>query len=243
LQIVVSTLTETLEQMKEQSKTKMIAAIEKMKELKGGYTAKSEEVNTANSRITELEEALSNASQEVLKYRGAMEKAMPKFKELKAELDSKTMEKNAVCEENTALTLKLQALYEKLEKNSDANNNLIDVSDSSDLNTSRAQINAAPHTPAAQTTALADFTGLTSTLTPVQASSTVDNLLDVDYDHAQEVLPTVQSDQIKNDEKETIANLAELVAQLKASKEEIESNAALTESSLRSEIEALTQVD
>jgi hypothetical protein len=229
--------------MKEQSKTKMIAAIEKMKELKGGYTAKSEEVNTANGRIAELEDALSSANQEVLKYRGAMEKAMPKFKELKAELDSKTMEKNAVCEENTALTIKLQALYEKLEKNSDANNNLIDVSDSSDLEPSRAQINAAPHALAAQTTTLSDLTGLSTTLIPVQASNTVDNLLDVDYDHTQDVLPTVQNDQIKNDEKETVVHLTELVAQLKASKEEIEVNAALTESSLRSEIEALTQVD
>ena len=229
--------------MKEQSKTKMIAAIEKMKELKGGYTAKSEEVNTANSRITELEDALSSANQEALKYRGAMEKAMPKFKELKAELDSKIMEKNAVCEENTALTLKLQALYEKLEKNSDANNNLIDVSDGSDLDTSRAQINAPPHTLAAQTGALAVLTGLTSTLIPLLARNTVDNLLDVDYDHTQEVLPTVENDQIKNDEKETIVHLTELVAQLKASQEETEANAALTESSLRSEIEALTQVD
>ena len=243
MQIVVSTLTETLEQMKEQSKTKMIAAIEKMKELKGGYTAKSEEVNTANSRIAELEDALSSANQEVLKYRGAMEKAMPKFKELKAELDSKTIEKNAVCEENTALTLKLQALYEKLEKNSDANNNLIDVSDSSDLEPSRARINAAPLTLAAQTTTLADLTGLTTTLIPVQASNTVDNLLDVDYDHTQAESTSAQNDQIKNDEKETIVHLTELIAQLKASKKETEANAALTESNLRSEIEALTQVD
>lgn len=221
----------------------MIAAIEKMKELKGGYTAKSEEVNTANSRIAELEDALSSANQEVLKYRGAMEKAMPKFKELKAELDSKTIEKNAVCEENTALTLKLQALYEKLEKNSDANNNLIDVSDSSDLEPSRARINAAPLTLAAQTTTLADLTGLTTTLIPVQASNTVDNLLDVDYDHTQAESTSAQNDQIKNDEKETIVHLTELIAQLKASKKETEANAALTESNLRSEIEALTQVD
>ena len=229
--------------MKEQSKTKMIAAIEKMKELKGGYTAKSEEVNIANSRITELEETLSNANQEVLKYRGAMEKAMPKFKELKAELDSKTVEKNAVCDENAALTLKLHALYKTLEKNRNANNNLVDVADSSDVDSSSTQISAAPHTLATQATALADLTGLTSTLLPVQASTTVDNLLDVDYDHTQEVLPTAQSDQIKDAEKETIANLTELVAHLKASKEEIESNAAQTESNLRSEIEALTQVD
>ena len=229
--------------MKEQSKTKMIAAIEKMKELKGGYTAKSEEISTANSRIAELEDALSSANQEVLKYRGAMEKAMPKFKELKAELDSKTMERNAVCEENAALTLKLQALYEKLEKNGDASNNLIDVSDGSDLDSSSTQINAAPHTLAAQTIALADLTGLTTTLLPVQASNTIDNLLDVDFHHTQEALPTVQNDQMKNADKEIIVTLTELVVQLKASKEEIEANAAVTESNLRSEIEALTQVD
>ena len=227
--------------MKEQSKTKMIAAIEKMKELKAGYSTKLEEVNTANSRITELEEALSNASQEVLKYRGAMEKAMPKFKELKAELDTKTMEKNAACEENLALTQKLQELHEKLQKNTDANNDLIDVSDSSSLGAPSAEVVPPPKLLETLTNAVDNFTGLSATLLPIQAN-TVQNLLDVDFGHTHEVLSITPNEQMKNVDLDTIANLTDLVAQLKASKEEIEANAALTEGNLRSEIEALTQV-
>ena len=239
---VVSTLTETLEQMKEQSKTKMIAAIEKMKELKGSYSAKVEELNTASTRITELEEALLNASQEVLKYRGAMEKAMPKFKELKAELDTKTMEKNAACEENVVLSQKLQALYEKMQKNADSNNDLIDVSDSADGISSRMEVAQKPHTVEKLTSSINDFTGLTTSPSPVQ-TNTVQNLLDVDIVHTKEELSIIPEEQMKNTDRETIANLTELVTQLKASKEEITANAALTESDLRSEIEALTQVD
>lgn len=244
----MATLTETLEQMKEQSKTKMIAAIEKMKELKAGYSTKLEEVDLANTRITELEEALSNANQEVSKYRGAMEKAMPKFKELKAELDAKTMEKNAACEENVALTQKLQELNERLQKNMDANNDLIDVSDSSDLGSSVPEVRQKSQGAESLTNTVDNFAGLTQTLLPIQANS-VNNLLDVDFvntntkDESSITPQTHKEMKMKNADQDTIAKLTQLVVELRANKEEITANALLTESSLRSEIEALTQVD
>lgn len=243
----MSILTETLEQMKEQSKTKMIAAIEKMKELKAGYSTKLEEVDLANKRITELEEALSNANQEVSKYRGAMEKAMPKFKELKAELDTKIMEKNTACEANIALTQKLQELNEKLQKNMDANNDLIDVSDSpTDLGSSVPEVRQKSQGVESLTNAVANFAGLTQTLLPIQGNS-VHNLLDVDYvnTNTKDESSITSQKEMKNTDQDqnTIAELTQLVVELRANKEEITANALLTERNLRSEIEALTQVD
>ena len=237
-------LTETLELMKEQSKTKMIAAIEKMKELKAGYSTKLEEVDLANTRITELEEALSNANQEVSKYRGAMEKAMPKFKELKAELDTKTMEKNTACEENIALTQKLQELNEKLQKNMDANNDLIDVSDSSDLGSSVPEVRQKSQGAESLTNPVDNFAGLSQTLLPNQANS-VHNLLDVDFvnTNTKDESSITSHKEMKNADQDTIAELTQLVEELRSNKEEITANALLTESNLRSEIEALTQVD
>ena len=220
----------------------MIAAIEKMKELKAGYSSKLEEVNTANSRISELEETLSRASHEVLKYRGAMEKAMPKFKELKSELDTRTMEKNAACEENAALTQKLQEMCEKLQKNSDADDNLIDVSDYADLSNPTAKVIPTPQPIHTLTSTVDSFPGLATSLLPMHVN-TVQNLLDVDFVQTQEESTITTNAQMKNIDLETIASLTDLVAQLKASKEEITANAALTESNLRNEIEALTQVD
>ena len=230
--------------MKEQSKTKMIAAIEKMKELKAGYSTKLEEVDLANTRITELEEALSNANQEVSKYRGAMEKAMPKFKELKAELDTKTMEKNTACEENIALTQKLQELNEKLQKNMDANNDLIDVSDSSDLGSSVPEVRQKSQGAESLTNPVDNFAGLSQTLLPNQANS-VHNLLDVDFvnTNTKDESSITSHKEMKNADQDTIAELTQLVEELRSNKEEITANALLTESNLRSEIEALTQVD
>ena len=87
---LVSSLNEALSLLKEQSKAKMVAAIEKMKELKASFNSKSEECSAGNIRITELEQNLLLSSQDVLKYKGAMEKALPKFRDLKIELDEKT---------------------------------------------------------------------------------------------------------------------------------------------------------
>ena len=245
----MSTLTETLEQMKEQSKTKMIAAIEKMKELKAGYSTKLEEVDIANKRITELEEGLSNANQEVSKYRGAMEKAMPKFKELKAELDTKTTEKNTACEANIILTQKLQELNEKLQKNMDANNDLIDVSDNlTDLGSSVPEVRQKSQGVESLTNTVDNFAGLTETLLPIQGNS-VHNLLDVDFVNTDTKDESSITSQIQMKMKNTdqdqnkVAELTQLIVELRANKEEITANASLTESSLRSEIEALTQVD
>ena len=222
----------------------MIAAIEKMKELKAGYSTKLEEVDLANTRITELEEALSNANQEVSKYRGAMEKAMPKFKELKAELDTKTMEKNTACEENIALTQKLQELNEKLQKNMDANNDLIDVSDSSDLGSSVPEVRQKSQGAESLTNPVDNFAGLSQTLLPNQANS-VHNLLDVDFvnTNTKDESSITSHKEMKNADQDTIAELTQLVEELRSNKEEITANALLTESNLRSEIEALTQVD
>ena len=62
----VSSLNLAIETLKEQSKTKMIAAIEKMKELKNGFNTKVEEVNAGNVRISELEQSLLLSNQDAL---------------------------------------------------------------------------------------------------------------------------------------------------------------------------------
>ena len=85
----------------------MIAAIEKMKELKNGFNTKVEEVNAGNLRISELEQSLLLSNQDVLKYKGAMEKALPKFRDLKVELDEKSQEINRILNDNADLKSKL----------------------------------------------------------------------------------------------------------------------------------------
>ena len=103
----VSSLNLAIETLKDQSKTKMIAAIEKMKELKNGFNTKVEEVNAGNVRISELEQSLLLSNQDALKYKGAMEKAVPKFRDLKVELDEKSQEIIRIQNDNADLKNKL----------------------------------------------------------------------------------------------------------------------------------------
>jgi chromosome segregation ATPase len=89
--------------LKEQNKAKMMTAIEKMRELKG-------HINTEKEKVTYLEESLEAANRDVAKYKGAMDKALPKFRDLKAELDMKSQEAISAVTECGLLKIKVAEL-------------------------------------------------------------------------------------------------------------------------------------
>jgi chromosome segregation ATPase len=215
----VAALTESLELMKEQSKTKMMAAIDKMKELKGNFTAKVEEVNSGNLKISELEATITATNQEVLKYKGAMEKAMPKFRELKSELDAKIQENVVMQNEKSLLENKITEL-ESILKNRDQNSaveNLLDISDIHESALSGVEFIAGGN--------------------PMKASGerSISPVTQTIPEDSQEKQSTEGRD------KDGVDGLKAFITDLQAKYEDLRAAADVTESSLRSELKAMQQ--
>ena len=70
----------------------MDAAIVKLKEFKETIDTLRIDLSSKNTVVEELKVALDAAHHDVTKYKGAMENALPKFKELKEELEAKKSE-------------------------------------------------------------------------------------------------------------------------------------------------------
>ena len=81
-----------IEELKGQQKVKMDAAIVKLKEFKETIDTLRIDLSSKNTVVEELKVALDAAHHDVTKYKGAMENALPKFKELKEELEAKKSE-------------------------------------------------------------------------------------------------------------------------------------------------------
>lgn len=215
----MAALTESLELMKEQSKIKMMAAIDKMKELKGNFTAKVEEVNSGNLKISELEATITATNQEVLKYKGAMEKAMPKFRELKSELDAKIQENVVMQNEKSLLENKITEL-ESMLKNRDQNSaveNLLDISDIHESALSGVEFIAGGN--------------------PMKASGerSLSPVTQTIPEDSQEKQSTEGRD------KDGVDSLKAFITDLQAKYEDLRAAADVTESSLRSELTAMQQ--
>jgi chromosome segregation ATPase len=218
----VAALTESLELMKEQSKTKMMAAIDKMKELKGNFTAKVEEVNVGSLKISELEATLAATNQEVLKYKGAMEKAMPKFRELKSELDAKTQENVVMQNEKSLLENKIKEL-ESTVKSRDQNSteeNLLDISDIHESALSGVECIAGGN--------------------PMKAS---ERERERSLSPVTQSIPEDSQEKKKTDgnDKDSVDGLKVFIADLQAKYEDFRATAGETESGLKSELMAMRQ--
>jgi chromosome segregation ATPase len=218
----VEALTESLELMKEQSKTKMMAAIDKMKELKGNFTAKVEEVNAGSLKISELEATLAATNQEVLKYKGAMEKAMPKFRELKSELDAKTQENVVMQNEKSLLENKIKEL-ESTVKSRDQNlteENLLDISDIHESALSGVECIAGGN--------------------PMKAS---ERERERSLSPVAQSIPEDSQEKQKTDgnDKDSVDGLKAFIADLQAKYEDFRATVGETESGLKSELTAMRQ--
>lgn len=217
----VAALTESLELMKEQSRTKMMAAIDKMKELKGNFITKVEEVNAGSLKIVELEATLAATNQEVLKYKGAMEKAMPKFRELKSELDAKIHENGFMQNEKSLLENKIKELEGTVKNHhqDSAEENLLDISDIHE-------------------SALSGFECIAGG-NPMKASGEKERSLSP---VAQSISEGSQEKQkSEGGDKDTADSLRAFIADLQVQYEELRATADSTEVSLRSEVTALHQ--
>ena len=233
----MTALTDSLELLKEQSKSKMMAAIEKMKELKGHLGSKTEEIATGVLRITELEESLLSVNQEVVKYKSAMEKAMPKFRELKVQLDAKVSEcdineKENLQLKNRILELESQGLGEK--QNMMVPADLLDISETN-------QAMATESIPGNDSLISQSVIGVLK----VESSSTIASK-DCDVvlvENTKDRKDFVENNpNCKQYDESEIAEMVALVAELKESNEDIKTRAALNEKALREEIETLQQV-
>jgi hypothetical protein len=219
----VAALTESLELMKEQSKTKMMAAIDKMKELKGNFTAKVEEVNVGSQKISELEATLAATNQEVLKYKGAMEKAMPKFRELKSELDSKTQENVVMQSDKLLLENKIKELESSLKSRdqNSAEENLLDISDIHESALSGVECIAGGN--------------------PMKASG--------ERERERSLSPVTQNipedgqekQKTEGRDKDSVDGLKAFIADLQSKYEDLRATAEVTESNLKSELTAMQQ--
>ena len=235
----MTSLTESLELLKEQSKSKMMTAIEKMKELKGHLGSKTEEIAAGVLRITELEESLLSVNQEVVKYKSAMEKAMPKFRELKVQLDAKVSECDINEKENLQLKnriLELEGLGLGEKQNVMAPVDLLDMSDTNQA------------TPSAIESVSGNDSVMSQSLVGVLHVESSRTTSDKNSDIVHAGNAKDQKDLMENDPKSKqynerqIAEMVLLVAELKESNEDIKSKAALNEKALREEIETLQQV-
>lgn len=238
----MTSLTESLELLKEQSKSKMMAAIEKMKELKGHLGSKTEEIAAGVLRITELEESLVSVNQDVVKYKSAMEKAMPKFRELKVQLDAKVSECDANEKENTQLKnriVELEGLGEK-QMIVEAPVNLLCISDIDQSAASATESVSVPvhHPVISQQSSDAPKVG--SSKAAAEQSANIVPAVNTE-DQKDETQNSPDCKQLDEKERE-IAELVALVAGLKESNEEIKNKAVLNENVLKGEIETLKQV-
>lgn len=216
----VAALTESLELMKEQSRTKMMAAIDKMKELKGNFITKVEEVNAGSLKITDLEATLAATNQEVLKYKGAMEKAMPKFRELKSELDAKIHENGVMQNEKSLLENKIKELEGAVKNHhqDSAVENLLDISDIHESALSGVECIAGGN--------------------PMKTSGEKERSLSP---VTQNISESSQEKEKSEGDKDTADSLKAFIADLQAKYEDLRATAESTEISLRSEVTAMHQ--
>lgn len=226
----MAALTESLELMKEQSKIKMMAAIDKMKELKGNFTAKVEEVNSGSQKISELEEALMLSNQEVLKYKGAMEKAMPKFRELKSELDAKMQENIVMQQENSLLRDKIKESESTMESRTErsAEENLLDISDIHESALTGVEFISGGNPMKASSSSIAVSAAADSEDSHPSAAQTF-------------AAGSLESEHTERREKDAVEGLEALIAEMKTKYEDLKTRAEMTEINLRKELEGLQQ--
>ena len=84
--------TKAIEELKEKQKIQLDKAVEKLKEFKGTIDTLRIDLSSKNTLVEELKVALDAATHDATKYKGAMDNALPKFKELKEELEAKKSE-------------------------------------------------------------------------------------------------------------------------------------------------------
>ena len=208
----------------------MIAAIEKMKELKGGFNTKLEEVNAGNIRISELEQNLLLSNQDVLKYKSAMEKALPKFRDLKVELDEKSQEIIRIQIDNTDLKSKLLLLESDQQKSQQQQEQQFERGREEEKRTVdshivKSQLKAVEN-------AISVGLETSATIHENDGGSAASA-------SGEDVLEEVLIDTIHPS---TVEKLTALVAELKEKNGAIKAEAELTETSLRTEIESLCKV-